>query len=440
MDIVLTIEEANLTLINLISVDDISNANILLADEQSAIIEIGNEIEKTEGYDPKIISHLEEYCELLWKCSITETKEEKLNLCHVLKKYFTQTIRTLILALPEQYDMVFLPYKASMWDSLESVWIAAKEYTNCNRYVIPIPYFDKNQDGTLGHMHYEGDMLPDYVPITDYQEYNISLNHPEVIFFHNPYDQYNYVSSVHPDFYSKELKNNTDILVYIPYFVTEDDVEEHLCSNIGVYMADRVIVQSDKVRDTYIRSYIKTFIENRKKTEDSNGISNKEYMNRIMKQAEYKFINLGSPKFDKVINSNSNDFPIPEEWDKRIGNRKVILYNTSIAALLSYKDIYLKKMRSVFNHFSQRDDVVLWWRPHPLFLSTLETMASQLSEEYSQLVSEFLKTNCGIYDDTVDLHRAIAVSDAYYGDGGSLLAMYKFTDKPIMVQNFDISS
>ncbi|MBQ7479431.1 MAG: hypothetical protein IJT01_11160, partial [Selenomonadaceae bacterium] len=44
-------------------------------------------------------------------------------------------------------DIVFLPYKASMWDSLESVWKAAEEdKEHCNAYVVPIPYADLTPD------------------------------------------------------------------------------------------------------------------------------------------------------------------------------------------------------------------------------------------------------------------------------------------------------
>ena len=59
--------------------------------------------------------------------------------------------------IPEWREAVFLPYKASMWDSLESVWRAAWEDPDCDAYVIPIPYYDRNPDRSLGELHYEGD-------------------------------------------------------------------------------------------------------------------------------------------------------------------------------------------------------------------------------------------------------------------------------------------
>ena len=48
---------------------------------------------------------------------------------------------------------------------------------------------------------------------------------------------------------------------------------------------------------------------------------------------------------------------------------------------------------------------------------------------------DYKRENFGIYDDTPDLDRAIAVSDAYYGDPSSVVQLYKETGKPIMIQN-----
>ena len=100
-------------------------------------------------------------------------------------------------------EAIFLPYKASMWDSLESVWKAADADPNCNAYVIPIPYFDKNPDGSFREMHYEGNQYPNYVPITKYEDYDFENRRPDMIYIHNPYDSMNFVTSVHPFFILK---------------------------------------------------------------------------------------------------------------------------------------------------------------------------------------------------------------------------------------------
>ena len=46
------------------------------------------------------------------------------------------------------YKVVFMPYKASMWDSLESIWMAADKDERCEALVVPITYYelDNNQN------------------------------------------------------------------------------------------------------------------------------------------------------------------------------------------------------------------------------------------------------------------------------------------------------
>ena len=89
-------------------------------------------------------------------------------------------------------EMFFLPYKASMWDSLESVWMAADaDKENCLAYVMPIPYCDRNPDGTAREWHCERDLFPKYVPTLDWQEVDLKYIHPDVIFYHYPYDNCN---------------------------------------------------------------------------------------------------------------------------------------------------------------------------------------------------------------------------------------------------------
>ena len=50
---------------------------------------------------------------------------------------------------------------------------------------------------------------------------------------------------------------------------------------------------------------------------------------------------------------------------------------------------------------------------------------------------EYKAAEWGIYDDSVDMDRAVALSDAYYGDMSSIVWLYQKTGKPNMIQNTD---
>ena len=46
----------------------------------------------------------------------------------------------------------------------------------------------------------------------------------------------------------------------------------------------------------------------------------------------------------------------------------------------------------------------------------------------------YIQERWGIYDDTADLERAIALSDAYYGDWSSVVQLCQKAGKPVMIQ------
>jgi hypothetical protein len=120
--------------------------------------------------------------------------------------------------------------------------------------------------------------------------------------------------------------------------------------------------------------------------------------------------------------------------------KKIILYNTSVGTLLEDNEKVLRKLRYVFDCFRERDDMALWWRPHPLSKAAYESMRPKFLREYERIIEEYRQESWGIYDDTPDLHRAIALSDVYYGDWSSLVALYSCTGKPVMIQDNTIVS
>ncbi|MDR1604795.1 MAG: hypothetical protein LBS10_08440 [Gracilibacteraceae bacterium] len=326
--------------------------------------------------------------------------------------------------LPGKLEVVFIPYKASMWDSLESVWLAARADPLCDAFVVPVPYFERLPDGSFGAACYEGGQYPGYVPVVDWRRYDFAERRPDMVFTHNPYDGDNYITSLHPDFYCERLRQFTDLLVYIPYFVCVDDVPEHFCTSAGVLRADRVFVQSEKIRRTYLRVF--------EEFERQNNWAGK------FGPAGLKFVALGSPKFDKTIRTKSEDCPWPAEWrrltEKADGSlRKIVLFNTTIDALLNGDEQVLAKLRYVFALFKNRADLLLWWRPHPLNAAAYRSMRPRLLAEYERIVADYRREAWGLYDDTPDLPRAVAVPDAYYGDWSSLVALYQCADKPVMI-------
>lgn len=411
----------------------------LLTDVQDLAIALGTRIEALKGLETKTVKELEVFCECLFHMNECIGTPEQADAVQQIKQQMKHIQTTFEDEFPDKKEVVFLPYKASMWDSLESVWKAADADPECDAYVVPIPYYTLDGQHNFKDFCYEGNQYPDYVPVTDYREYDLKLHHPDVIYVHNPYDEFNTVTSVSPEFYLKKIKDYTEKLVYIPYFVLQEidpsnqvavDYMSHFCFLPGTMYADQVILQSENMRQIYINEYIKA--------------AEKQNIKVNRTEAENKFLGLGSPKFDKVVNVRKEDVMMPQEWLRIIQKpdgtyKKVIFYNTSVGSLLNTGERMLLKMKNVFKQFKEKQEqVTLLWRPHPLMKDTLESMLPDLVKEYQQIVEEYKEEGWGIYDDTPDLDRAIAISDAYYGDGSSVVQLCQKVGMPIMIQNVGI--
>ena len=389
-------------------------AQNMLSECQEFAVSLGETIEEIEGEGHISVSHVEEYCEtLFWAFQeITAGQVNENKIYKNLKRQLLRVENSVKNDIPVKKEIAFFSYKVSMWDSLESVYLAAKEDPECDAYCVPIPYYDMNADHSFGKMHYEGDEYPEGIEIIDWEKYNFEDRRPDVIYIHNPYDSYNLVTSVHPRYYSSNLKKYTDTLVYIPYYVTSGGMLEAQSMLPAYLYVDYIVIQSPQFREHFDKSI-----------------------------PDEKFLPFGSPKVDRVINKCKNPPEPPEEWlekmtDKNGGRKRVVFYNTGISAMLRDTETFLKKMEYVFRCFIGREYVCLLWRPHPLLESTFDSMRPQFRPVYNALKKIFVENNLGIYDTTPDIEESIALSDAYIGDAGtSVISLFGVTGKPIFILN-----
>lgn len=394
------------------------NVRLLMSDCMQTILQVGEIVKKVEDDECILNASVHDYHRSLSTILSEKHQSYQSDIIRLLDEKLFDVEKKIKEDIIEKIEIVFMPYKASMWDSLESIWLAAKKDTSCEVHVVPIPYYDRDENSALGKYHYEGAEFPEYVQIENYEDYEIEQRCPDVIYIHNPYDDYNTVTSVNPRFYSGELKKYTDCLVYVPYFVVANEnsqvnfLNPSICKN-----ADRIILQSKRVREASI-----------KKLEEDIGIS---------VDAD-KIIAMGSPKIDSIVNAQKEHFTLPEEWNTLIEGKKVVLYNTSIGSALAETESFMEKLKTTLDVFSKKEDMVLWWRPHPLLQTTFMSIRKEYAEEYRDIVESFKRDRYGIYDETPDFRRAIIYSDLYYGDKkSSLVTLYSVTGKLVVFANID---
>ena len=317
----------------------------------------------------------------------------------------------------ETYRLLFLPYKYSMWDSFASIFEAAKEDENCEAYVMPIPYYDKDQEGNFTEIHDESESYPDDVGIISWQDNQIDEIDPDIIFIHNPYDGNNLVTSIHPKYYTNKLVCKDRVVIYVPYYVSyTEDAGISVFMGEAEYYTDHVIVQSEWYKEKFELEMLKHNSLN-----DGN-----------------KFVVLGNPKYDKIRSLNKYEYPLKDDWKEKLfdesGNKKfTILLDTTLEILLKQREKMLNKIIDIIAFFEKNDYLALIWRPHPLIEPTLRKMCPELIPIYVKLVELFDRLDNCIFDDTNDMHTAIAWSDAFMGKYGSMIELYRVTKKPTIM-------
>jgi len=386
---------------------------------QEAVISIGNSIEKANEMFPQLIRAIEIYCESLYQTSISLSKDDSaVDIYVLLNKQLLEIESEIKNNLTAKYEIVFLPYKASMWDAFESIWMAAKEDKNCECYVIPIPYYDKNLDGTLGKLHYEGEDFPSYVPIVNYRDYNIEKRQPDIIYIHNPYDKYNTLTTISPEYYSDRLRKNTSCLVYSPYFVYgtyQPHISDiHYLNSASIY-SNIIVSQSEITKGLYEKYGF-----------DKN-----------------KVIATGLPKIDFVVNMKKSDIEMPREWKGKVHkDRKVLLFNMHLSyylkALSKIKEgaesnYALNRLNEMLPEILNNNKYSLIWRPHPLMRQMIISRLGEYPKELEDIEEAIKNSDNAVIDLNADYRYGFYFADAMISTFSSLVTLFSVLGKPIYI-------
>lgn len=326
-----------------------------------------------------------------------------------------------------KYRVLFLPYKYSMWDSLQSIHEAAQKDPECEAYVMPIPYYDKDGHDNMIGMHDESDLYPKDLDVVSWREHTVDEINPDIIFIHNPYDDGNLVTSIHPDYYTRKLVRDDRLVVYVPYYVSYTDDPDILTSLgfAGIY-ADYVITQSEWYRNEYERCLDKY------RDMGDNARAAVDYYDN-----GHKFAVLGNPKYDKVAILTKKSYQLPDDWHDALfcgaGQRLTLLLDTTVELVLKQRENVFEKINAVIDVVEENRDMALIWRPHPLIEVIISEMAPELEEMYRRTIERCRDLDNCIFDDTPDMHRAMAWSDCFFGKYGSMLELYRHTGKPAVM-------
>ena len=165
-------------------------------------------------------------------------------------------------------DILFIVPKATDWKYLDFYYKKLKADSKNRLTVMPIPFYDCDLLKEPKRVNYEINDFPEELNTVSYMSVNINERHYDEIIISFPYDQYDYTEMIEEKYFAVNLREQTDKLVYISPFFTDDNealsgkdqiAMKHYVTVPGVIYADRVFVQSEKMKKAYITRLINSW-------------------------------------------------------------------------------------------------------------------------------------------------------------------------------------
>lgn len=314
-------------------------------------------------------------------------------------------------------QVVFLLAKASSWKYFEDIYNKLCEDKCVDAKVLVSPYYYKDYNGNPKEMHYEANLLPEYVKQVDCAKYDLEIEHPEVIYINEPFDEYNQCFMLDPTFYSTNLKMWTDELVCVQGFDVLDfgrgNEREYknmdwYCVMPGVVNADRIIARSENMKQMYVE----------KLTEWSTKEKRVEWQLKVQTLE------------DLGVNTKA----------KSKKGKKRLLYYTSIGVLLEYEMEYVRKLKDSIEEFQKhKDEIDVIWVRSSLMDYELKNINKAVFDGVMEILNKIKEKNVItlLTDNDVD-DDIVSTCDAYYGDGSIYAKTFLIQGKPVMIQNPEI--
>lgn len=254
-----------------LSINDFDGYVQMVSDSQQLAADLGSLVEVTKGeeclYTKNVIDELQQYCDALWMEYQRVLNGEELKSMAQSRKALDRVIEALQENIINRHEILFLPVGFKEWHSMERYYKKELAESDCDIFVVPLPMMKKTVFGDIKMTDDEIDKsvgldnYPKEINYTDWLTYNISVHCPEKVYIQNPYDGENPCLTVPTEFYSKNIQAYTKELIYIPIAKTAefsaDDRNDrynmqHYVVAPGIIFSDKVLVQSENIRNQYI--------------------------------------------------------------------------------------------------------------------------------------------------------------------------------------------
>ena len=313
--------------------------------------------------------------------------------------------------------------------------------------MISVPLHHRAAFGEFIDIFYEGNQYPEDVPITDYRQYDVASRVPDQIYIQSAFDGNNPTISIDPAFYSDQLAQCTPCLIFAPWMLLDENLgndwllEKELQSigcQPGVVHADRVLLQSENIRDHFLK-VLKEFVGE-----------------AYLPESEKKLVTDNYPVLQYIDSFISEDDPVSNRRNLLIEGNNAAFHDTdltadyteckwdfyyiSVAGVLYEGEAYLKAMTEKVEELASSGDVislVVEARAE----TTLKTVDSALYDQLFDGVRK-LSENASVTvmkepETPEEQYQAVSTHDQYFGDQGPVTWLFQHFSKPVQINTID---
>lgn len=288
----------------------------------------------------------------------------------------------------------FLPYKASMFDCMETVYLAARAH-GLVADLVPLDYQTLPDEKWHNEAEAFRQMGYDAISFDDFKEQSY-----DYIIIHYPYDRNNIVTRLTPEECTDRLKQYGQI-VYIPYHGNIAGPEwKRFFTTPGCTGSDVVVLGSD--------NDVKWFRE-----------VNPDYSGTII--LSKRPLKVEAAKYHEAD-------PMPEEYT--VLAHPITLVLGTLHTFTRNPAERIAKHRNTLQKLMQEEGSIIY-RPHPLVRDAIAVMQPNYLSQYDAMMSDFRERV--IVDESPFLSRAMRAADRMVCDPSSVTRTWEGTGKPCEV-------
>ncbi len=407
------LEEATKTVI---SNGQTNQAREHIAACQQLAVDLGTMLEQILPLYQPMVKKLEQYCEELYHLyegmgtGDFESNNHLTQIRNDIEKEWEGRYRN-------RKTVLFLASWYEDWKAIEGLWKEKREDPDCDPYLVVLPYYTKDYDGSPRQWYLEEEQFTvekqRRIEAKDLTLEYLELLHPEQIIIQNPYDGWHPTIGISPVFYAENIRKYTDELIYVSPF-GKGDIEgkdtreyqnmQYYVAAPGVMYADIVMVSSEKKKKFYIE----------KLTEIAGSDTCDVWEHKILVRNREEIKEPGNQTVKEAAKKT---------------HKKRLLYGISLGTYLEDPDKMLRKIQANKEIFQEYKDQ-LEFRYYLFPEGDWDHYAAEKDKVQNCIGTDYRIDVIGDY--------SLKDVDAYYGDPMPM-AMKAVEDKiSVMIQNYEI--